>query len=102
MNSRMREYSYLQAKQTRLKLLSELGEKRNQIQNQLTELRANAGVAAEQDTVHEVIATKSGMLHYLQPVSTGMSLQQIQIVNEITTEEKVFYVDTYIQAHDRC
>ena len=82
-------------------VLSELGEKRNQIQSQLTELRANEGVATEQDTVHVVTATKSGILHYLQPLSIGMSLQQNQIVGEIATDEEGFYVDSYIQAQDR-
>ena len=92
---------YSQAEQTRLQLLSELGEKRNQIQSQLTELRANEGVATEQDTIHVVTATKSGILHYLQPLSIGMSLQQNQIVGEIATDEEGFYVDSYIQAQDR-
>ncbi len=95
------ESPYSQAEQTRLQLLSELGEKRNQIQSQLTELRANEGVATEQDTIHVVTATKSGILHYLQPLSIGMSLQQNQIVGEIATDEEGFYVDCYIQAQDR-
>jgi len=95
------ESPYSQAEQTRLQLVSELGEKRSQIQNQLTELRANEGVATEQDTVHVVTATKSGVLHYLQPMSVGMSLQQNQVVGEIATDEEGFYVDAYIQAQDR-
>lgn len=92
---------YSQAEQTRLQLLSELGEKRNQIQNQLTELRATEEVAAEQDTVHIVTATKSGIIHYLQPLSVGMSVQQNQVLGEIATDSEGMYVDTYIQAQDR-
>ena len=41
------------------------------------------------------------MLHYLQPDSTGMSLQQNQVVGEIAADEEGFYVDAYIQSQDR-
>lgn len=95
------ESPYSQAEQSRLQLISELGEKRNHIHNQLTELRANVGVATEQDTVHEVTAQKTGILHYLQPLSTGVSLQQNQIIGEVATDTEGFYVDSYIQAQDR-
>lgn len=95
------EAPYSQAEQTKLQLISELGEKRNQIHNQLTELRANKGVATEQDTVHVVTATKSGIIHFLQPLSLGMSIQQNQVIGEIATETEDFYVDAYIHAQDR-
>lgn len=59
--------SYSQAKETKLQLISELGEMRSKIQNQLTELKANAEGANKQDIVHAVTATKSGVIHYVNP-----------------------------------
>lgn len=67
-----------QAEQTRLQLLSELGEKRNQVYHQLAELRANQGAANQQDEIHQVVASESGVIHYLQPLSQGISIQQNQ------------------------
>lgn len=89
-----------QAKQAKLQLLSEAGEKRIQLENQLTELRANEKVAIEQDSIYEILATNSGVLHYLQPLSMGMSVQQNQTIAEIADIDNGFFIDTYIQAQD--
>lgn len=89
-----------QARQAKLQLLSESGEKRIQIENQLTELRANEKVAIKQDSIHEILASSSGVLHYLQPLSVGMSVQQNQTIAEIADIDKGFFIDTYIQAKD--
>ncbi|MCZ0704564.1 multidrug efflux pump subunit AcrA (membrane-fusion protein) [Natronobacillus azotifigens] len=96
-----KETPYSQAEQTRLQLLSELGEKRNQVYHQLVELRANQGAANQQDEIHQVVASESGVVHYLQPLSQGISIQQNQVIGEIAMEDNNFYIDSYINAQDR-
>jgi multidrug resistance efflux pump len=82
-------------------LLSELGQSRNQASSKIIELTANLGASKEQDSVHTLIASQSGVLHYPNPLAKGMSIQQNQILGEIASEEEDFYIDAYIPAQDR-
>ncbi|ACK91410.1 HlyD family efflux transporter periplasmic adaptor subunit [Bacillus cereus] len=82
-------------------LLSELGQSRNQASSKIIELTANFGASKEQDSIHNLIASQSGVLHYPNPLAKGMSIQQNQILGEIASEEEDFYIDAYIPAQDR-
>lgn len=82
-------------------LLSELGQSRNQIESKIVELNATLVATKGQDAIHHIKANQSGVLHFLNPLAEGMSIQQNQILGEIASEEEDFYIDAYIPAQDR-
>ncbi|WP_255407152.1 hypothetical protein [Bacillus sp. S1-R2T1-FB] len=82
-------------------LLSELRQSRNQASSKIIELTANFGASKEQDSIHNIIASQSGVLHYPNPLAKGMSIQQNQILGEIASAEEDFYIDAYITAQTR-
>ena len=82
-------------------LLSELGQSRNQIASKIVELNATLVATKGQDAIHHITANQSGVLHFLNPLAEGMSIQQNQILGEIASEEEDFYIDAYIPAQDR-
>ena len=96
------ENPYSQGQQTYHQLLSELGQARTSTQNKLTELYGNLEVSEGQDAISNVKATHNGIVHYLTPITMGMSVQQNQVIAEISKgDPDDFIIEAYIHASDR-
>jgi len=93
---------YSQGNQTYLQMLSELGQTRTNVQTQLIELNAKYKVLSTEDSNYDVVATSDGIIHYLIPLKTGMSVQQSQVIAEISNNDSnQYYIEAFIHAADR-
>ncbi|SET03140.1 HlyD family secretion protein [Anaerobranca gottschalkii] len=94
--------NYSQSKQIYYQLISELGQVQNTIEGKLIELKGNLELAKGQDKIFEIKANDDGIVHYLIPIKKGMSIQQNQMIAEISSSDREnLIVEAYINAQDR-
>lgn len=76
---------------------SELGTSYSNIEKTISELKTNIELHEKKETNYTVTANNQGILHYQIPLKTGMSVQQGQIIAEVSTlQTKNYYVESYI------
>lgn len=82
-------------------LTAELGKARANLQTQITELEANITMYGSQAKIYTITAQNDGILHYVSPLKVGMSVQQNQVIAEISTQQEENYlVEAYVNATD--
>lgn len=82
-------------------LTAELGKARANLQTQITELEANITMYGSQAEIYTITAQNDGILHYVSPLKVGMSVQQNQVIAEISTQQEENYlVEAYVNATD--
>lgn len=92
-----RQHGAGQSNQMYFQFVSEIGTAYSNIEKVISELKANIEVNEKRETNYTVVANNEGVLHYQMPLKTGMSVQQGQVIAEITTlEDKNYYVESYI------
>ena len=80
-------------------LTAELGKARANLQTQITELEANITMYGSQAEIYTITAQNDGILHYVSPLKVGMSVQQNQVIAEISTQQEENYlVEAYVNA----
>lgn len=92
-----RNNHYTQGHQTYLQLVSELGNEYSQVEQVISELKGNMQVNEKRDANHTVHATGEGIVHYHTPLKIGTTLQQGQVIAEISKhDESTYYVETFV------
>lgn len=92
---------YTQARQVYLQLVSELGSAYSQTEKAISELKANMQVNEKRDSNYTVYATSEGIVHYQTPLKLGMTLQQGQVVAEISKhDDSTYYVEAFVPTTD--
>ena len=92
-----RNNHYTQGHQTYLQLVSELGNEYSQVEQAISELKGNMQVNEKRDANHTVHATGEGIVHYHTPLKIGTTLQQGQVIAEISKhDESTYYVETFV------
>lgn len=92
---------YTQAHQVYLQLVSELGSAYSQTEKTISELKANMRVNEKRDSNYTVYATSDGIVHYQTPLKLGMTLQQGQVVAEISKhDDSTYYVEAFVPTTD--
>lgn len=92
---------YTQGRQVYLQLVSELGSDYSQTEKTISELKANMKINEKRDDNYTVYATSEGIVHYQMPLKLGMTLQQGQVVAEISKhDDNTYYVETFIPTTD--
>lgn len=82
-------------------LTAELGKARANLQTQITELEVNITMYGSQAKIYTITAQNDGILHYVSPLKVGMSVQQNQVIAEISTQQEENYlVEAYVNATD--
>ena len=82
-------------------LTAESGKARANLQTQITELEANITMYGSQAKIYTITAQNDGILHYVSPLKVGMSVQQNQVIAEISTQQEENYlVEAYVNATD--
>jgi len=90
-----------QSEQVYAQMVSELGTSRTELTSKLVELEGQLSIAEGQSNLLSVQATSDGYVHYLTVLKVGMSVQQNQVVAEISMNEKnQLIVEAYIEATD--
>ncbi len=86
-----------QSSQMYFQLISEIGTAYSNIEKVISELKANIEVNEKRETNYTVTSNTSGILHYQIPLKVGMSVQQGQVIAEISTlQDQNYYVESYI------
>lgn len=92
---------YTQGRQVYLQLVSELGSAYSQTEKAISELKANMQVNEKRDSNYTVYATSDGIVHYQTPLKLGMTLQQGQVVAEISKhDDSTYYVEAFVPTSD--
>lgn len=92
---------YTQGRQVYLQLVSELGSAYSQTEKAISELKANMQVNEKRDSNYTVYATSDGIVHYQTPLKLGMTLQQGQVVAEISKhDDSTYYVEAFVPTTD--
>lgn len=90
-----------QTSQMKSQLMMELGKNRSQVETQITELEANLKISLEQKETYQIKATQDGIVHYVNPMRVGSSIQQNQVVADISTQDTdKFIIEAFILASD--
>jgi membrane fusion protein, peptide pheromone/bacteriocin exporter len=90
-----------QTKDTFNQLSSELGMARFELKSKIVELEGQIAINNGQESSLVVKAKNDGIVHYLVPLQVGMSIQNNQLVGEISTNlEDDLQVEAYIDARD--
>lgn len=91
-----------QAENTRLQLLADAGQVQSSLKSKKTELDAQLILSKNQDDLLEVKANTEGTIHYLSKFENGVSVQQNQIIGEISeTTNEVKIIEVYLHPFDR-
>ncbi|MDR1794250.1 MAG: HlyD family secretion protein [Erysipelotrichaceae bacterium] len=84
-----------------LQLIAELGKTRSTLQATIDQLESDLSVTSSTIDTYTITAQNAGILHYLSPLSVGMSLTATQVVAEISTQDSNnFIVEAYVNATD--
>lgn len=90
-----------QSGQLYAQLISELGTDRTNTNSQILDLEAQLKVAEGQSNLLSIKAINDGYVHYLSNLKVGMSVQQNQVIAEISmNQEDQLNVEAYIEASD--
>lgn len=90
-----------QTSQMKSQLMMELGKNRNQVETQITELEANLKLSLEQKETYQIKASQDGIVHYVNPMRVGSSIQQNQVIADVSSQTTdKFIVEAYILASD--
>jgi membrane fusion protein, peptide pheromone/bacteriocin exporter len=90
-----------QAKQLYNQFISEIGAARSQVEAKLVELQSQMSVQNGQESSLIIKAKNDGVVHYLVPIKTGMSIQRNQVIAEVSRNlENDLQVEAYIPAQD--
>ncbi|CAM3625091.1 HlyD family efflux transporter periplasmic adaptor subunit [Erysipelothrix urinaevulpis] len=82
-------------------MLMELGKNRTQVETRINELESSIKLVTDQTESYKIKTNQSGKLHYLRPMHVGLSLQQNQVVAEVSTSNPdLLIAEAYINAHD--
>lgn len=86
-----------QGKQVYLQLVSELGNAYNQLDKTINDIKSNIQVNEKRDSNYTVYATNEGIIHYQTPLNVGMSVQNGQVIAEISKhDEQSYFVEVYV------
>ncbi|CAM3643716.1 HlyD family efflux transporter periplasmic adaptor subunit [Erysipelothrix urinaevulpis] len=90
-----------QTSQMKSQLMMELGKNRSQVETKITELESNLKLSLEQKETYQIKATHDGVIHYVNPMRVGSSLQQNQVIADVSTQDiDKFIIEAYILASD--
>lgn len=90
-----------QSKQIYFQFVNEIGNELKNIEKTDTEIKMNISVLEKRDKNYELLAPKSGYVHYINSIKEGISIQINQTIAEVSNlQDDNYYVDSYINITD--
>lgn len=90
-----------QAKQIYYQFVNEIGNELKNIEKIDSEIKMNISVLEKKDQNYEILASRSGYIHYINSIKEGVNIQINQTIAEISNlKDDNYYVDSFINVSD--
>lgn len=99
--NRQNSISTSQANQIYFQFINEIGQQLKDIEKSNSEINMNMSVYGKRDQNFEIIAPKSGHIHYINTLKEGVNVQVNQTLADISElKEDFYFVEAYINISD--
>lgn len=90
-----------QSKQIYYQFVNEIGNELKNIEKIDSEIKMSISVLEKKDQNYEILASRSGYIHYINSIKEGMNIQINQTIAEISNlKDDNYYVDSFINVSD--